>query len=287
MRYKNCIIFLFRLCRLSMNNNINSLAFGSGLNTKIKVKEKFIFPQNIENVLANKYGVEANFIQNKAVALANKFCVQIFEKLADILKQELILPPCITAFDRICLIDKKSASNFCIPDTKEVIKGEYPYPGRSVFFQRIKNLSEIDDITEYQYKNKRTSSSHFLSPFIHEWLHSFHLDAIYNKFGYGGSCEYLINRYPFKNTKITGIDVIKQLQTKKLTPNENEIIFDTLGEYSTNPENQYLEIFSETFTKFICASLNGIELVKNPIELLKNTPREFQKILKKIIFPTF
>lgn len=268
-------------------NNIENLSFGSGLNAKIKIKEKFIFPQKLESDFANNYGVEANFIQNKSVALANKFCVKIFEKLAEIYKQKVILPPCITVFDRNCLIDKKSASNFCIPDTKEVIKGEYPYPGRSIFFQNFKDLSEIDDITEFQYNNKRTSSSHFLAPFIHEWLHSFHLNAIYNKFGYGGNCEYLRKKYPSKTQGITGFDIIKQLQTKTLTSKENEIIFNTLGEYATQPENQYLEVFSESFTKFICSSLKGVELVKNPIELLKNTPEEFQKILKKIISPTF
>lgn len=271
-----------------MNINYNeNLSFGSGLNAKIKIKEKFMFPQNIERDFANNYGVEVNFIQNKSVALANKFCVKILEKLAEIYRQRVILPPCITVFDRNCLIDKKSASNFCIPDTKEVINGEYPYPGRSVFFQNIKGLSEIDEITDFQYKNKRTSSSHFLAPFIHEWLHSFHLNVIYNKFGYGGSCKYLRGQYPVKAQGITGFELIKQLQTKTLTSKENEIVFDILGEYATNPENQYLEVFSEAFTKFICDSLKGIELVKNPIELLKNTPEEFQKILKKVIFPTF
>ena len=110
---------------------------------------------------------------------------------------------------------------------------------------------------------------------------------IYNKFGYGGSCYYLNNQYPPTNINIRGIDIIKQLQTKKLTSKENEIVFDTLGEYSTLPENQYLEIFSETFTKLICESLDGVELVHNPIESFKKLPVEFQKILKKVIFPTF
>ena len=113
-----------------------------------------------------------------------------------------------------CLIDKKSAFDFCIPDTKEVINGEYPYPGRSVFFQNIKGLSEIDEITDFQYKNKRTSSSHFLAPFIHEWLHSFHLNAIYNKFGYGGSCKYLRKQYPVKVQGITGFELIKKCKQK-------------------------------------------------------------------------
>lgn len=266
--------------------NINNLSFTSGLNVNIKIKEKLTNSQKVEKKFANNYGIEACFMQNKSPALASVLCLEIFEKLAKLFKRKFVLPPCITIFERNSLIDTNSANNFCIPDTKEVLKSEYPYPGRSIFFQKFKNLSDIDDITETQYKNKRTSSPHFLSPFIHEWLHSLHLDMIYNKFGYGGSCYYLNNQYPPTNINIRGIDIIKQLQTKKLTSKENEIVFDTLGEYSTLPENQYLEIFSETFTKLICESLDGVELVYNPIESFKKLPDEFQKILKKVIFPT-
>lgn len=110
------------------------------------------------------------------------------------------------------------------------------------------------------------------------------MDKIYNHFGYGGDCEYLNSIYPLKSSKFSGFNIIKNLETKKLTPKENEIIFDILGEYSTLPINQYLEVFSETFTKFICASLKGTELSKNPIELLKNSPKEFQNIIKKVVY---
>lgn len=143
-------------------------------------------------------------------------------------------------------------------------------------------MTYIDEITDYQYQNKKTSSSHFLAPFIHEWIHSFHLNYIYSKFGYGGTCDYLKEIYPNKTNTQSGYQLIQTLENKKLSPKENELIFDILGEYSTLPHNQYLEIFSETFTKFICASMKGTDLIRNPIDLLKSTPIEFQNILRKV-----
>lgn len=261
----------------------DKLAFRSGLTTKIAIKEKFVNPRKIETHFMNDYNVEAAFGQSKSAALANQFCADIFSKLAKVFKNNCAFPPCIKLYNRKNLVDASSAENFCIPDTKEVLTNDYPFPGRSIFFQDFKNLRHIDDITEFQYKNKRTSSSHFLAPFIHEWLHSLQLDEIYRKYGYGGECDYLKNIYPTHNLKYTGFDLIKNFQTKTLTPKENEVVFDVLGEYATLPTNQYFEVFSEAFTKFICASLKEIELVKNPMDFLKNSPKEFQNIINKII----
>ena len=260
----------------------NNLNFKSGLNTKIIFSEKIIVPKKQETIFLNKYGIEADFNGNKAGALSNKLCAGIFEKLAEKLNQVFTFPPAIKIYNRKNLTDKTSASNFCIPDTKEVLNNDYPFPGRSIFFENFQNLKYIDDVTEFQHKNKRTSSSHFLAPFIHEWLHSLQLDYIYNKFGYGGNCEYLKEIYPDKNTKISGYRLIEELEKKKLSDKENEIIFDELGEYSTLPQNQYLEIFSEAFTKFICDSLHGAVLVKNPIEEFHKTNIHFQNIIRKV-----
>ena len=78
------------------------------------------------------------------------------------------------------------------------------------------------------------------------------------------------------------MQLLKFLENKVLPPKENEIIYETIGKYSTQPINQYLEIFSEAFTKFICDSLKNGTLDKNPFEQLKKTTPEFQKIFKKV-----
>ena len=105
------------------------------------------------------------------------------------------------------------------------------------------------------------------------------LDLIFRQFGYGGECVHLNAIYPIQDEKRSGFNIIKTLQNKRLLDNENSIVYDI---YATKPYNQYLEVFSETLTKFICASLKGCEIKSNPIELIKNTPKEFQEILKKV-----
>lgn len=265
-----------------MNTTINNTNFKSGLNSKILFKEKLIIPKKQEKIFMDRYGTEACFAENKSAALANRICADIFVKLATGLKKILTFPPAIIIYDRKNLTDNNSTSNFCIPDTKEVLNNDYPFLGRSVFFEQFKNLSYINDITEFQFKNKKTSSSHFLAPFIHEWLHSFQLDYIYKQFGYGGKCDYLQEIYPTKEKRKNGYMLLKELQNKQLSTKENEIIYEELGEYATLPQNQYLEIFSESFTKFICNSLAGNSIIKNPIEELSKTKKEFQDILHKV-----
>lgn len=262
-------------------DNKNSINFCSGLNAKILIKEKFINTKSTEAILFNNYGINAIFCQNKTIALANKLCMKIFENLANLLQINFTPPPYIQVYNRNNLINKSLSENFCLTDTQEILNNDLPFPGRSIFFQNIKNFKYINKITDLKYNNKKISSSHFLSPFIHEWVHSFQLDKIYNQYGYGGNCYYLNEIYPINNTK-SGCSLLKELETKKLSTAENKIVYNVLGEYSTLPYNQYLEIYSETITKFICESLENCVLVKNPIELLKKSCANFQEIFYKI-----
>lgn len=264
------------------NISFNQLNFKSGLTSEILSKEMSMNVKSVEEELSNKYFVESCFFDNKSFALANQSCLDIFQRLSAQFKVYLKLPPSIYLYNSNQLLCEDVSANFCIPDTRDVLKNEYPFPGRSIFFRAFKNLDEVNNNTELLYNNKICSSSHFLAPFIHEWLHSFQLDYIFKNFGYGGYCDYLKEIYPNKNTKITGIELLGILKTKKLSPKESEIVGETLGCYSMLPCNQYLEIFSEAFTKFICDSLNGIALIKNPLEQLKKTSTDFQKILKKV-----
>ncbi len=270
--------FLYSMNVKFSNNAIN---FKSGLTNKILLNEKSINIEQQELNFAENFGIESKFLENKSGALANQLCLEIFADLSNKLNLNLTVPPAIFLYDKNQLLDFSSSANFCIPDTKEVLKNEYPFSGRSIFFRNFKNLEEIDNNTEYQYHNKISSSSHFLAPFIHEWIHSFHLDYIFKTFGYGGDCEYL-NEIYLKQSSVSGVKLLKFLETKTLSSEENEIIFKTLGNYSTLPINQYLEIFAETLTKFICESLKDCKLIKNPFEQLKNANPEFKKIFQKI-----
>lgn len=262
---------------------VQNVNFKSGLSKKILLQEKFIMPKFQENLLAEQ-GVYADFAKSKSVALINKFCREILEKFCGYFSKELAIPPMISVYKPELAI-KGENGNFCIPDTREVLKGEYPFIGRSIFFRDKGNLEQIDSITEKLYQAKRTSSSHFLAPYLHEWLHSLHLDYIYTKHGYGGTCHALNDMYPKKNTQISGYDLVEKAENVVLSSKENEVVYDILGEYSTKEQNQYLEIFAETFAKFICDSLSKdcASFIKDPIDLIKKTPKEFQEILKKVL----
>lgn len=265
-----------------LQNNTYKLSFKAGLTKRILFQNFLISTKKNEEEFLKKYGTEADFKSNKTVAYANKSCCNLFSELLHKLNKNILFPPCIKVYEKKELIEKDCANNFCIPDTKSVLNDDYPFPGRSIFFYNYKSLEDIDNIVEKQFKNKKTSSPHFLAPFIHEWVHSLHLDYIYSKYGYGGTCKFMHQQYPTKYSKVNGFDIIKNLADKQLTEKENEIIFEELGEYSTRPVNQYFEIFSEAVTKYICESLSGVKLIKNPIDLFKNSSKEFQNIFKKV-----
>lgn len=267
--------------KINKTKNYN-YSFKAGLNKNIQTEEKVTQPEKVENLFNNKYGIDVYFEHNKSAAYANKICLNILHTLKDKLKLNFVLPPSIYVYQKNNLVDANLPHNFCISDTMEILKNNYPFPGRSIFFQNFKNLEQVNNDAEVLYKNKISSSNHFLAPFIHEWMHSIHIDRIYNKLGYGGDCSYLQEVYPFKKNKKTGVEFLKELELKTLKKEENAVVFNTLGEYSTREGNQYLEIFSEAYTKFICDSLNGIELVKNPIENFKKTSKDFQKIFAKV-----
>lgn len=257
------------------------ISFKSGMTPKVLSNEKCIDVKLQEQIFTCDYGIEANFLSNKSCALANKYCLKIFEVMFKNKVFVIAFPPAITIYNKNNVINENSSSNFCIPDTKEVLIDDNPFPGRSIFFQNFNNLEEINQDTERLYSSKVNSSSHFLAPFIHEWIHSLHLDYIFRRFGYGGDCYYMNTMYT-DNSKQSGLKLIESLENKILSPKENEIVFDILGEYSTQPVNQYLEVFSEAITKFICDSLSGIELKLNPFKQLEKTPKEFQDIFRKV-----
>ena len=81
-----------------------------------------------------------------------------------------------------------------------------------------------------------------------------------------------------------GLKIMDILQQKVFSREENEIIKNNLGLYSLSPENQYHEVFAETFTKLICNCLSEKDstLTSNPIDELKKLPKEFLLIIQKL-----
>lgn len=261
------------------NNTNNKINFGAGLNQKIKIRQFFTNTSKTENLFYNKYGICADFNENKPLAFVNTLCADIFEQLGKKLNISITAPPVIKVYKQNELVKNEKYINFCIPENEKLFNDDVTYPAGSIFLKDYNNLKQIDEITEKMFENGKISSNHFLAMFIHEWLHSIHLDHIYSKFGYEGDCKYLSEMYPKQKNPIHDI---KFLQNKCLSKEETQIVINELDSYAGEKTNQYFEVFSEMFTKLICSSISkDCKLIKNPIDLFRKTPEKLQKIVIK------
>lgn len=190
------------------------------------------------------------------IGACNALCLNIFENLANAFKLPFrTFPKRIRVYNYNDLIEKTDKAGFCTPDTKLVLKAELPFEMRSIFFHEHNfSFAQIDELAEENYSKGLTSSSHFLSSFIHEWMHSFHLDWIYRKFGYEGKCPYGKKLY-CKSSNNIGLKVVQKMQQAQYSPGEREEIARILGKYAAD-SNSTLEITAEAYTKIICDSLS-------------------------------
>lgn len=266
-------------CINKENNNIN---FQSGLNKNlvrqaknIKIKDKEAY------FLSNQ--IDTNFDACKPIIFTTYKVFQIFDTLSKKLKENIfrLSIPYIQIYQKKNLIFNFQGYGFCLPETQQVFKDEFPFKTGSVFFEKENSLEELNNKLDESFQNGERSSSHYLAPFVHEFLHNVYINHIYNKFGYEGICPYTTAKY--HNYINCGLNIMRMLQKLKFNDFENEIIKENLGKYATTPNNQYHEVFAETFTKLICACLSAnSSLVSNPLDELKKQPKEFLAIIKKL-----
>lgn len=268
----------------SINKHVS---FRSGLNYTLLKESHNISIKEIESFNLKTRKINIDFCNCNPIA----FCLQKVFKIFDILKQKTgkkifdINIPNIQVYTPPELFFEHTGYGFCIPETQKVIINTPPYNTGSVFYKKEDSLEQINKETEDSFNNGNRSSSHFLANTIHEIMHSSYLNMIYNKYGYNGNCSYTKEKYPLINKNKSGLDVLKLLQILTLSQHENNIIQNVLGTYSIGIQNQYHEIFSETFTQLICKSLSEKNAlpIKNPLEDLNRYPKEFLNILFKIL----
>ena len=263
-------------------NNFN-VNFTSGLSQKILARGLILSTDNLEKMALKEKNIDAKFNNNKPLALCFANVWQIFDLLKNKTNSNLFLMkfPRYRVFNRDNLVLKNNAETFCIPESCLVLNNEPPFETSSIFQQKIGSLKSLDEHLDADFRQGKRSSGHFLSEIIHEIMHSIYINHIYNKYGYDGICPYTKSLYPTQTG--SGLKVMEELQHKTFSSRENEVLKNVLGDYSTQPRNQYHEVFAETFTKLICDSLAGIRPVANPLESLKNYPKEFLDILFKVL----
>lgn len=262
----------------NIKQNIN---FKSGLSSNIIQKCNNTSTEKVESIL-QQYNIKADFENNQTVAFSTINAIGIINNLNKKLNFLLLSIPQIGLYSKQDLIFNFQGYGFCIPETQLVLKNKCPALTGSIFYEKEERIEALNSKLDMSFINKERSSSHFLSPFIHEIMHSVYLNYIYSKYGYEGNCPYTKKKY-YRNDKNLGLQMMKKLTNLSFDNQENLLINDVLGRYSTIKTNQYHEVFSETFTKIICDSLKGIDIVKNPIDVLKNMPIEFRKIIAKVI----
>ena len=271
---------------MDMRINIinNNISFRSGLNKNIVRNCLRTNVSDVEIFLSNKK-IDSDFQLCKTVAFLTKSVINIldtFKKQTDA-KLFIFSIPSISLYT----IDKLSfpfkGINFCIPESQIVFSDKKEFKTGSLFFERNDDIELLNYKLDKSFTNNERSSSHYLSPFIHEFMHNAYLNYIYSKYGYEGSCYYTKQKYYSDKKQNIGLNILQKLQVQTFDDSENKIIENTIGKYATCKQNQYHEVFAETFTKLICESLSSDgKPNKNPFELLRCLDQNFLNILKKI-----
>lgn len=277
-------------------NNIQNNTFKSGLTKQILEKEAHIKPKQVENYFKNSpysgrvpYFKNIDLKDNNAYALGVRMCAEIFKNFSR--KHNLsglsyaapkIFPSDIIVFDKADLSDDLSneekkdymnsfhAISCYIGKYNSPLKGlkKSIIPGSILIPNIVNRLKKLNELAEHNKKTNFHSTDHFLDLIVHEWLHCIEDNHLYSAIEAGGNYD----------------STVKHHGEKHLSKRECEIVADVLGEYSAEcRKNQYNEVVAEAWTKFICESLDNdsVHFKKDPIEEMRKTSKEFQKILKK------
>lgn len=186
---------------ISHLNNKKNIHFKAKWNeqTALKINKCDVAKKTLK--LKQKYGIEADFKENKTIAWCCYKVVKIFAKLNQQYKLNIALPRAIYVEDfsklnTTALIDK-NAYGFCNMYPARLLENsEKIYPERTIFFnsfnrkhsifpanqQALYKWKNIDFIAESLFKSNLLPSNHFLNIFIHEFCHSAHVAQLMKAF---------------------------------------------------------------------------------------------------------
>lgn len=251
---------------LSIQQNYANVPFKAGLNNNV-VRLQHVFDCKFAEKYLQKQGINSNFLNNKSLALATNIAVDILNKLHSTFDFFYFWSPSINVYNTKDLLLDNDLYHFCIPEQKNVLTNHPTFEPASIFYSNVSSLEELDFQSEQAKKLGLKNTNHYLADIIHEMMHAVYLNTIYKKYG--------------KKSLL----VLQKLEQKCFTPEENEVIKNVIGQYATNPLNQYHEVFADTFTKSICDSISTNEILpmENPLDKFKKYPKEFINIMKKVL----
>ncbi len=303
--------------QITFSKNINNLKYDSssknnmtqfngGLNPALKVRIGCMGHYNyFEKAFQKEYGITASFDKNDVMAKCCTFTANIFDHLNTKYKMGLSFPTTINVIDfnkvtykeiRDGMKTGNAPVGLQIFDTTEILPGKI-FPLRSLFFRSdIKDINCISNMADYNKKEGFWSTSHFLGIFIHEWCHNAHIDYLYRKFGYDGTCPIGLRMYNTKEGKqydpnpyVKGTFEVKELQNKTFNEEQKQIIKKYVSGYAAGAitvegkkaGGTPFELVAENMTNLIVESLHEYTLLPtyNPFGS-KNSSRDVK--LQKI-----
>ena len=194
-------------------------------------------PDKVARELQDKFHINADFGNNPVFAAFSALTVNIFQKLG------FAKPPSILLKDFRGTI-YESYLGICATypcDNSLYRKFHEDFPLRSVIMNRQQNWESIQERMLVLKKQKLLSTSHFLAPFIHEFVHSAHLDNLIKKYGNGSK---LMGKFQKEFKNADTISLIKK---------------ETGNYASTSP----CEMVAEEMTQLIVDSLNPKTILPN------------------------
>ena len=259
--------------------------FKSGLNPKIQREIVNLDVNKLESLMRDDYGIDAVFRQNKAIAGGFAYIINLCSEAYQ--KYSLpfnYFPPRIRVFEPKDLAFKldEHVSGFCTQDTGKVLETESSFEPCSIFIKNVPDdIKKIDEQQERKYRKKYSSSPHFLSTFLHEWMHNIHTNIIFYKYGYDGDCSYADALYNHNQQTRSGLKKIEE-NDKRFGFLKNLKIKRSFGYYASTSK---AELFPEVMVKLITESIDPKtqSLSQNPIDKLKEYPKFIQKFIKNEI----
>ena len=248
------------------NQRINT-QFKAGLTKRMLAEINHCDPILISKEIS-KYGVPSDFKNDKMLAWCSLKCVEIISNINKKFHLNLALPKGIFVEDFSNIKDLKEDSlAFCNITRERLYKNSKKQvaPRTILINKEIDKKTSwvsLDQLADENYENGRAATDYFLDIFLHEFIHSAHINNV-------------IKRRSQYSAIISMLDSIEEKYLLKFDKKLGQIIFDNICSYATdNP----MEAVACDLARRIINSIdkNNITVEKNP---LKNSP-----YLRKNIF---
>lgn len=171
-----------------------TLSYTGGLNKQMVSEIKRTNISSIENRL-NTQGINADFAGNKFIAWSSLKVTELVNNLNKKFHLNIELPRNIFVKNLTELHTDDTAVSYGITNflpCRLYKNNNDIMPAMTVIFNKEFPWHMVDEISDYEYHTKNTTSNFFLESFIHEFSHIAHEGNLLNKFGVDDTVKKLV-----------------------------------------------------------------------------------------------